>query len=209
MTAQDILQDWTKDLAERLGVLEARVHQPITIDSPTPPEEIMWMPAGVHNVWVGKNGKPVNVTLLVDQQTAKALQDALTAHQAEGLKPYFDLNHEDAAASGWPVQFLWRDSPGAGVYAKVEWSSAGRDAITGKEFRAFSPAFRVNDEKAKPATVKDAPVNMGGLVNKPAFRKNLPLWAKSSEGQSQTNNMNETESADLHAKLAKLEKEEE
>jgi hypothetical protein len=136
------------------------------------PVEIMWMPAGTHEIHPTQNGKPITVKVTVDRTTA-ATMEADRAEMAAGKqKPYFDFNHQHAEASAWPVAFLWRDQPAPGVYARVEWTAAGRAAIEGKTFRAFSPAFYQEAGK-----VIGAPLCMGGLVNDPAFQEIQPIWA--------------------------------
>ncbi len=98
-----------------------------------------------------------------------------------GHLPYCDFDHDDRQASFWPKDFLWKDQPAPGVYVRGEWSAAGKQAIEGKTYRGFSPVFHVDNYKAKPAKVvcqPEARLNFGGLVNSPAFRNNLPLWAK-------------------------------
>ncbi|MHC1762795.1 MAG: phage protease [Verrucomicrobiia bacterium] len=143
------------------------------------PGEIMVMPGGVHQIRATQGDKGVAVTVQVDRITAATLQKTFEAHQAAGKqKPFFDFDHDKNAASAWPLAFYWKDAPAPGVYAKVEWSRAGAAAIDGREYRAFSPSFFVDDEAAKPARVTGAPLNMGGLVNDPAFREIAPLWAK-------------------------------
>src|SRR5262249_22640570 len=94
-----------------------------------------------------------------------------------------DFNHEDGPASFWPHSFRW--SAGEGVVAKGEWTASGKKAVDGKDFRAFSPVFHVDDKHKDPARVvccEGARPNMGGLVNDPAF-STLPLWAKNADNE--------------------------
>ncbi len=141
------------------------------------PAEIMWMPGGTHTINATRNGKPTRLTVQVDRQTAATMQQALGRHLAASAhRPYLDLNHDDAEASGWVTGFAWRDGDLPGVYASVSWSEAGRAAITGRTYRAFSPQFY--PDKSNPARVVGAPLNMGGLVNDPAFKAVAPLFAK-------------------------------
>ena len=145
------------------------------------PAEIMVMPGGTHDIRATQGANAVAVRVQVDRNSAAQLQKALEAHQAASKqRPYFDFDHEKNAASAWPLAFYWKEKPAPGVYAKVEWSDSGAAAINGKEYRAFSPSFFVDDEAANPARVTGAPLNMGGLVNDPAFREIEPLWAKQS-----------------------------
>ena len=140
---------------------------------------LMWMPAGTQTIHA-RNGKGEDVTVQVqvDRSTAAAAQQALGRHlAASAQRPFFDFDHAGEKASAWPLEFSWQDQPAAGVYARVEWSDAGKAAILGKEYRAFSPAFLI--DKSNPAKVIGAPLNMGGLVNDPAFAAIQPLFASS------------------------------
>jgi len=74
------------------------------------------MPPGRHRIRARQGGKPVSLEVEVGADSAKVLQDALTAPQAkaeagEGDRPYFDLNHEDREAAGWPLAFRWAGRP--------------------------------------------------------------------------------------------------
>ncbi len=156
---------------------------PLRIDADAPPAELMWMPSGVHTLHATREGVPVQVRVRVDPQTASTLQAQWRAHmESSRQRPFFDFDHRNEAAAAWPLEFVWRDAPEPGVYARVEWSDAGAGAVVGRTYRAFSPAFLLDD--GDPARVTGAPLNMGGLVNDPAFLQMRPLWASSSLTES-------------------------
>jgi hypothetical protein len=177
--------------------------------------ELVFLPVGLHAITPvsGGIGKPIKV--LVNADTAGAMESQRRKIEAATDKRvYFDFNHEDGRASFWPSSFVWRDSEG--VVAKGEWSESGRKAVEGKDFRAFSPVFHVDDKRKDPARVvccDKASPNMGGLVNDPAF-SDLPLWAKnageitgaSDNNKTKKDKMNEEEIAALRAKTTELEK---
>ena len=149
--------------------------------SPTATNEILFLPIGLHAITpvAGGIGRPIKVN--VGPESAIAIERQHKALMAKGKRPYFDFNHEDGPASFWPETFVWRG--GEGVIAKGEWSRRGKSAVEGKDFRAFSPVFHVDNKRADSAQVvckENADPNMGGLVNNPAF-KDLPLWAKNAE----------------------------
>lgn len=157
----------------------------------TVPTRIMWMPGGVHLISCHQNKNTVRTFVRVDRDTARVAQEALEAHTAATAhRPHFDLGHTHQEASAWPTRFVWSDTPKPGVYADVEWSKAGREAIAGKNFRTFSPQFftdrfpftKTHATQASPARVVDLPLNMGGLVNDPAFREQVPLFASHASG---------------------------
>lgn len=127
--------------------------------------------------------EPEELELTIDEKTATDLEAVRAALQAkadagEGDAPYFDFNHDDGEASAWPKRIFWAgDDPLlGGVRAEVEWTAAGDSARSGKTFRRFSPVFYAADGR-----ITGAPVNMGGLVNRAAFTRIQPLFAKQPE----------------------------
>lgn len=140
-----------------------------------PPEWIMYMPGGMHTIHASRGDEPVVATVMVDRDTAAVMQQSLASWLAAGRRPYIDLDHDHGGAAGWVQAFEWRDDP-PGVWVRVEWSSRGREAILGKVYRYFSPSFYASDEE--PARVIGAPLDMGGLVNDPAFERIQPIWSK-------------------------------
>jgi len=165
------------------------------------PPEFMYAPAGQHFVCGDRDGETTMLHVLVDPSTVANLNSALKAHQARGLKPYFDFNHAEAEASAWPTEFCWKDGASPGVYVKCAWSDPGNAAITGKSWRTFSPAIVpdkwMSDEK-NPSKIIGSPLIMGGLVNNPAFKKIAPLWAKNTESNPMQKTADELQ-ADLAA----------
>lgn len=151
---------------------------------------IMWMPGGTHEISATNSatGQPQVVKVSVDRDTAAVAQQSLEAHlKASRQRPYFDFDHDNREASAWPHAFRWQDSPEPGVYAEVEWSAAGVAAVNGKSHRGFSPSFAL-DLSVNPGRVVGVPLNMGGLVNNPAFKQIRPLWAREA-----SNPMNDNE----------------
>jgi hypothetical protein len=156
-------------------------------------------------------GEAKEMTLTIDEATAAVLEASRASYQAkadagEGDAPYLDFNHDDREASAWPKRIFWAgsDPKTGGVRAEVEWSSAGQEAVSGKTFRRFSPAFYAADGK-----VTGAPVNMGGLVNRAAFTKIQPLFAKENpetrnQNPDKTTTMNEEEITALKAENTAL-----
>lgn len=162
--------------------------------------------------------EPQELTLTIDAKTADDLEDVRAALQAkadagEGDAPYFDFNHGDGEASAWPKRIYWAgDDPLlGGVRAEVEWTAAGDAAVQGKTYRRFSPAFYAHEGR-----ITGAPVNMGGLVNRAAFTRIQPLFAKENPQSPIHNPQSETtmteeeitalqeENAALKSQLAEL-----
>jgi len=185
---------------------------PVDLQDAQAPEWIMYMPAGAHRIRASLGDQPVELHVDISPDTARVLQHALQQHLAAGAKPYLDFDHAEGAASAWIREFAWRQDPRPGVYARVEWSDAGREAVAGRVYRAFSPAFFVDDIQAggdRPAMVVGAPVCMGGLVNQPAFRAIAPLWTKNPKQQPMKDPDKkpapDQELQQLRARLAELE----
>ena len=144
------------------------------------PADIQYMPPGRHRIRASQGGKPVSVEVAVSAATASVLQSFLAAKMtaaAEGRedRPFFDFNHEDREASAWPTEFYWAgdDPQTGGVRARLEWSDAGKRAVEGRTFRRFSPTFHLDAS----GHVTGSEINMGGLVNRAAFKRIAPLFA--------------------------------
>lgn len=152
--------------------------------------EFMAMPAGQHTATFRRGTKAAQRTVKVDRESAMNLNQQLQAVNASGKqRAFFDFDHEDKAASAWPVEFTWRDS---GVFVRAELSQAGAEAIAGKNYRSFSPVFYVTpDDPAKVLCKANADLNFGSLVNDPAFKEISPLWAKNAAGASSSENQPE------------------
>ena len=160
------------------------------IDGDELPEDIQYLPPGTHNITATKNGKPAELTLEVDAQTANLLQksfDKITAGDKEQV--FIDFNHDDGEASGWVTGFYWAgaDPDTGGVRAKVEWTNAGEEALQGRNFRKFSPTFTLNSK----GEIEGTTLNAGGLVNRPAFKDITPIVASDGEYQKTDSNMAE------------------
>jgi len=145
------------------------------------PSDIQYMPPGRHRINGSRAGKPVALDVLVDAQAAEALDAFLKTQLSKAEKgsedrPYFDFNHEDREASAWPTEFYWagEDLQTGGVRVKLEWSGAGRKAVQERTFRRFSPTFIPDDQ----GRVVGSTTNMGGLVNRAAFKAIQPLFAR-------------------------------
>lgn len=161
--------------------------------------------------------EPEELTLTINAATAATLEAARAELQAkadagEGDAPYFDFNHEDRESAAWPRRIFWAgDDPiSGGVRAEVEWSAAGDSAVKGKTFRRFSPVFfaEKGNPPSQPGRITGTTVNMGGLVNRAAFRRIAPLFATDPTPTPSKPTMNEdqikalqAENADLKTKL--------
>lgn len=151
------------------------------------PDEIQWMPPGRHEIKAWQAGEPVTRVVTVNETTALQVMDTFedimrAAREEMGDLPYIDFNHEDREAAGHVLGFRWagEDPVSGGVRAKVRWTGPGETALRGRAYRRFSPSFYMNAE----GEVIGAPVNMGGLVNKPAFKTIEPIWSRQADHEA-------------------------
>lgn len=147
----------------------------------TLPDSIQWMPPGRHAITAVKDGEPFEMEIEVSEGLAHRVATMLQhyrdkAARAEGDLPFFDFNHNDAEASAHPLQMYWAgdDPRHGGIRARLQWTGAGADAIQRRTFRRFSPEFLTDDDQ----NVIGVGINMGGLVNRAAFRKIQPIWSR-------------------------------
>ncbi len=146
----------------------------------TAPTEIQWMPPGEHTIHAFQGDQRVTRTVRVTAKTAERMQQLLqeirskAASGSEDL-PYIDFNHDDSAAAGFITAFRWagEDPVTGGIRATIEWTAPGKAALQGRAYRRFSPSFTANAD----GEVTGAPLNMGGLVNRAAFKTIHPIVA--------------------------------
>lgn len=156
-------------------------------------EDVQLFPPGKHNITAKMDGKPVELAVEIGEAQAGVIKRDFDRMYAEaksgkGAMPFLDFNHEDRDASAWPKEVFWagNDPVTGGVRAKVEWSEPGKSAVKGKAFRQFSPNFLI-DTRTK--QIIGTTPNMGGLVNRPAFRAIQPFFAKDGGSNNQTSTM--------------------
>ena len=185
-------------------------------------DDIQWMPPGVHEIQPHTtDGKVKTVTVLVDEAAADAVEQARAQYQAafdagQGDAPFLDFCHADQEASAWVLRAYWGgdDPKKGGVRLKLNWTDEGR-AKKGKSLKRFSPGFFVSEKPDAEGRyhVTGAPANMGGLVNRAAFRtiQSLSASATTEGGENQNNNqdkntMTEEEIKALQEENASLKK---
>jgi phage I-like protein len=88
----------------------------------------------------------------------------LASRLARNVRPFAGFDHAAGAASFLPKEFRYEH--GTGLVLDVEWTSAGKSAIEGKDYSYFSPNFLlINGIPAGLAKHGE----IGSLVNEPAF----------------------------------------
>lgn len=142
------------------------------------PADIQYLPPGENEIlpaWFDGKENTAGKTIKVraSAATSTRLQRFLTAilsafSEGKGPRPWLDENHQNARAVGFPTEFFWggEDPKTGGVRLKVTWNSLGEELLRGRVYSFFSPQILVLEN----GEVGGALLNMGGLVNQPAFR---------------------------------------
>lgn len=132
------------------------------------------MPAGMHSICATVNGQPGRRTVTVDKAACERLQADLQEHlrasaAGEKARPMVMFDHAAGSAAAKPLEFIWDDQ--RGILLRVEWTKAGKEAVEGGNYGYISPSFRLEHGTG---TIRGlAPgIEVGSLVNDPAFEKN-------------------------------------
>ncbi len=143
------------------------------------PDEFVYIPEGKHKIFPKSNPDGVWVNLPADRGEiiAAAFNKDLEQRQKQNVKPWIDFEHANKGPSaGEPTKF--RYEKGKGLMCAATWSSAGRAAIEGRDFRYFSGRFDLEGDM--PCGLPERGP-LGGLVNEPAFREIPAITASEAD----------------------------
>jgi hypothetical protein len=152
--------------------------------------DIQLFPPGTHKIRARRgDGQPWEGQVTADAAAAEAMQAALSAMLADAAAgtaaaPYIDFSHKDDEAAGHPVSIYWAgsDAKTGGIRAKIALTEQGRAKIRGRAYTKFSPTFSV-DAAGRPVL---AGLNLGGLVNRPAFTQIATVTASADAKPAMT-----------------------
>lgn len=147
------------------------------------PEAVPFMPAGKHFICATVNGKPGRREVTVNREACDRLQTDLEEHlrasdAGEKARPMLMFDHTAGNAAAKPLGFEWDDE--RGILLRVEWTKAGREAVEGGNYGYVSPAFRLAKGTGEILGLAGG-VEVGSLVNDPAFEKNECIAAARTE----------------------------
>lgn len=147
------------------------------------PEAVPYMPAGLSEICCTVNGRAGKRTVLADEEAVERLnadlQDMLQASaKGEKARPVLLFDHKAGAAAAVPKGFEWDEQ--RGILLRVEWTQAGRAAVEGGNYGYVSPAFRLEHGSDLICGLQNG-VEVGSLVNDPAFQRNECIAAAKSE----------------------------
>ena len=147
------------------------------------PEAVPYMPAGLNHICCTVNGRAGKRAVMADQAACERLQadlqDMIQASQAGGrARPVILFDHKSGPAAAEPLGFEWDDK--RGILLRVNWTSAGREAVEGGNYGYISPAFRLEKGSNRINGLQNG-VEVGSLVNDPAFERNECIAAGKAE----------------------------
>lgn len=128
------------------------------------PARIVYMPEGVHYINASVGGRQ---KVIVDRSCLDPLKRDLALKLAKNVRPVCLFDHKMGPASFLPSDFDYLD--GVGPILVGEWTLSGKNAKEGKDYGYFSPAFRLDLNTCKPVGLEPDDIEVGSLVNDPAF----------------------------------------
>jgi hypothetical protein len=137
---------------------------------------IVFLPEGTHQITASVGGKPKTLTVTVDDRVLASFADDLARRMESNVRPFAGFDHKPGAASFIPQGFRYES--GVGLLLDVDWTSAGRAAIEGRDYSYFSPTFLVSKDGIPTGLTTRGEI--GSLVNDPAFEE-IPRIAASHQ----------------------------
>lgn len=137
---------------------------------------IVFLPEGTHTITASVGGKPKTLTVTVDERVLAGFAEDLAKRMESNVRPFAGFDHKPGAASFIPQGF--RYETGVGLMLDVDWTSAGRAAIEGRDYSYFSPTFLVSKDGIPTGLTGRGEI--GSLVNDPAFEE-IPRIAASHQ----------------------------
>ncbi len=122
------------------------------------------------------------------QVTTQDLQEIVDNFEREGRDLLFDYDHESlwssSRAAGWAKKLSLE---GERLFAEVEWTPSGQEALKNKEYRYLSNVLIFNYFDANNPELRGTYMHSVALTNTP-FQKELPEVLANSLKQPKTNN---------------------
>ena len=128
------------------------------------PACIVYMPEGEHFINASIGGRQ---KVIVDRSCLEDLRRDLALKLTQNVRPVCYFDHKTGPASIIPAAFDYMD--GVGVILKGEWTESGKKAVLGRDYSYFSPAFKLNMATCRPVGLEPDDIEVGSLVNDPAF----------------------------------------
>jgi hypothetical protein len=151
------------------------------------PEAVPYMPAGLNHICCTVNGKAGRRAVMADREACERLQADLVemlqaSKDGERARPVILFDHKSGPAAAEPLGFEWDEQ--RGILLRVNWTSAGREAVEGGNYGYISPAFRLGKGSDRISGLNGG-VEVGSLVNDPAFERNECIAAAHAEPEDE------------------------
>lgn len=134
------------------------------------PSKIKVLPFGEWNtMWYG----PIVMT--------RELAEQMVAYFNRGIRNGvpIDIDHDGGRAAGWVSSLTAEDD---GLYAEIDWTPYGEQALKSKEYRLFSPEFSF-DWIDPQTSVHHGPVFIAGTLTNRPLLKELPFLMSETGGK--------------------------
>lgn len=133
------------------------------------------IPVGDHPHWSG-------IVQVIDEDGMNAIMDNFDGDIYITLDHLPHLTDVDTRSYGWVKSIAKRND---GIYANIEWTPIGQDAIDGKLFKYFSPEFKYED-MIDLGDNRYRPTRLSGLslTNNPNMKKDMkPIFNSAEQSQ--------------------------
>ena len=150
--------------------------QTITLEGDTLPDRIELIPTGALRLkdQRGLVGQISDPAALIERSMSAATAGILPIDFDHGMD---GLGMSDGRAAGWITGL---SVEGQRIFANVEWTPAGAEALRGKTYRFISPTFTINDQTREAHLILRA-----GLTNDPAFSELAQVASNQEEEMPQ------------------------
>jgi hypothetical protein len=166
----------------------ATTNLPLSLNADQAESNIQFMPPGPQEIVCWVNDEPTPLSFTVTAKHAELFNGQLQtmlakARAGQGDRPLIDYNHEDGAAAGRPLRIEWGgdDAKAGGIRLITKLTAKAKASVRDEEFDRFSPQWDFDKETHEPLLIK---VNMGGLVNKAAFKNIATVKAKDATARA-------------------------
>lgn len=145
------------------------------------PGAILWAPKGEHTIKCSVNGEPGTCVVRVTPDCVPRLNADLEAKLNSNVKPVGLYDHETGPASYKPARFVWDEEKG--VVLELEgWTGRGKADVEEGNYGYHSPRFRRDKGTGEILGLLPDCIEVGSLVNDPAFDEIERIAASRTEG---------------------------
>jgi len=170
---------------------------------PLPAEPPEWIQIAPYGKFPGVCTDGTEVVQVVTPDIAAELARSFNSDRLVDFEHWSSRRDGDTSAAAWMKKLEARED---GLYALMDWSGKGREAIANKVYRFFSPVFdlRIAGKSGGKTLVEPVAVGGGGLTNRPQIKAIRPIVNKETTSGKSPDNPNGGERMKEVAKLLGL-----